>query len=63
MHCVSCAMNIDLELEGKAGVKEANTSYVKSETQVTYDPKIITPLEIIGVIKRTGYQASLFPKS
>ena len=32
MHCTSCAMNIDGELEDTKGVKEANTSYAKQKT-------------------------------
>ena len=41
MHCTSCAMNIDGELEDTPGVKEANTSYVKQRTEVLYDENLI----------------------
>ena len=32
MHCTSCAMNIDFELEDIKGVKEASTNYAKLQT-------------------------------
>ena len=57
MHCVSCALNIDGELEDTEGVKESNTSYVKSETEVSYDADKIKDEEIIGIIKKAGYRA------
>ncbi len=30
MHCTSCAMNIDGELEDTEGIKEAKTNYAKT---------------------------------
>lgn len=57
MHCTSCAMNIDGELEDTEGVKQANTSYAKSVTEVEFDEKKITDKKIISVIEKTGYMA------
>lgn len=51
MHCVSCAMNIDGELEDTEGVKEASTNYAKQLTEVTYDPDKISVNEMIAAIK------------
>jgi Cu+-exporting ATPase len=56
MHCVSCAMNIDDELEDLPGVIESNTSYGKSETKVTYDEKLINLAKIKDTIHQAGYQ-------
>ncbi len=39
MHCTSCAMNIDGELEDTEGVKESSTNYAKQETEVEFDEK------------------------
>lgn len=58
MHCGSCAMNIDGELEDM-GVKEAKTSYAKSETEVVFDEEKISPQSIIEVIKKLGYTAEI----
>ncbi|MDQ5951587.1 MAG: copper chaperone [Patescibacteria group bacterium] len=58
MHCSSCAMNIDGELEDTKGVKEVNTSYAKGQTEVTYDEKLVDQDEIIEAIKTAGYTAN-----
>ncbi len=58
MHCTSCAMNIDGELEDAPGVKEANTSYVKQQTEVLYDENLIDEKKITEIIKKTGYSAT-----
>lgn len=52
MHCTSCAMNIDGELEDTEGVKESKTSYAKQETEVTFNPDTISIDAIISVIRR-----------
>lgn len=58
MHCASCAMNIDGELEDK-GVKEASTSYAKEETKVVFDDSKISIQEMVDAIQGLGYQAVL----
>ncbi len=56
MHCASCAMSIDEELEELAGVGEAKTSYRKEITEVTFDESQ-TDLEAIeGAIRKLGYE-------
>ena len=58
MHCTSCAINIDGELEDTDGIKEATTSYAKLETNVSLDEKKIKEADIIGIIKKAGYDAT-----
>ncbi len=58
MHCTSCAMNIDGELEDTGGIKESNTNYAKSQTEVEFDPEKVNDKAIIGIIKKAGYQAN-----
>lgn len=58
MHCSSCAMDIDGALEDKDGVLESRTSYVKSETEVKFDPSKINESEIKKLISSTGYASS-----
>ena len=58
MHCTSCSMNIDGELEDTDGVINSNTSYAKSTTEVEYDPDKITPEKIKEIIKSTGYEVA-----
>lgn len=59
MHCTSCAMNIDGELEDTKGVKESNTNYAKSQTEVEFDEKKIGEEQIISIIQKTGYKVNL----
>ena len=59
MHCTACAINIDGELEDAKGVIASNTNYARSQTEVEYDPSIITPAKIIGLIKKAGYSSKM----
>jgi Cu+-exporting ATPase len=59
MHCASCAMNIDGELEDVEGVKNSNTNYAKQNTEVEFDEEKIDELKIIKIIKSAGYTATL----
>lgn len=57
MHCTSCAMNIDGELEETEGVDEANTNYAKAQTQVMFDDAKLSTKQIVSIIKTAGYTA------
>lgn len=57
MHCSSCAINIDFELEDLEGVKEAKTHYAKQKSQVTFFPDRVTHEQMIAVITKLGYEA------
>lgn len=58
MHCTSCAMSIDMDLEDLEGVKEAKTSYAKGETEVEFDEEKVKEEQILEIIQKLGYQAS-----
>lgn len=55
MHCNTCSLNIDWELEETEGVKKVSTSYAKQETEVTYEENLISTGKIIEIIKKVGY--------
>jgi copper chaperone CopZ len=57
MHCTSCAMNIDGELEDTGKIKDVKTNYAKATTEVTFDREHISEEEIIETIKKAGYDA------
>lgn len=52
MHCTSCAMNIDGELEDTEGVKEAKTNYAKQQSEVTFDPEKVSIDKLISIIRK-----------
>lgn len=58
MHCSSCAMTIDMDLEDLEGVMRSQTSYAKQETEVEFDPDKISDSLILETIKKSGYSAS-----
>lgn len=59
MHCASCAMNIDGELED-LGVIRSHTQYARSETVVEFEQPI-TVARIQKTIENLGYKSSIKP--
>ena len=55
MHCTSCSMNIDGELEDLAGVLNATTSYATAQTTIEYDPTKVQPTQLKAVIEGLEY--------
>lgn len=56
MHCTSCSMNIDGELEDTTGVISASTSYAKATTTIEYDSSKINPNQLKKIILQLGYK-------
>lgn len=50
-------MNIDGELEDTGKIIAVSTSYAKAQTEVRFDPAVITEAEIQSIIKKVGYEA------
>lgn len=59
MHCTSCAMNIDFDLEDLEGVKSVKTSYAKQETEIEIDEEKVDDKKVIETIIKTGYRAKV----
>lgn len=57
MHCTSCAMLIDGDLEDLEGVKSAETSFHKQECEVEIEAGKVEVDKLIETVKKTGYQA------
>jgi len=57
MHCTSCAMNIDFDLEDIEGIKSAKTSYAKQECEIEFESDKVIDEIIVETIKKTGYSA------
>ena len=53
MHCASCAITIQKQLE-KLGVK-AEVSFATEEAKVEFDPEKIPPRKILEAIRKVGY--------
>lgn len=57
MHCASCAMNIDGELEDTPGILEANTNFARQTSLVKFNDELISQDKIKSIIAKTGYIA------
>lgn len=59
MHCPSCALVIESDLED-AGVK-ARCNYARETLEVEYDQSRVLDEKIIDVVKTSGYDLSPHP--
>lgn len=60
MHCTSCAINIDGDLEDYVkGVRKAQTNYAKQECKVEFEEEFTGIEQIIQQIRKSGYQAEI----
>jgi Cu+-exporting ATPase len=59
MHCANCANTVGRSLKRMPGVDAANVSYASERAVITYDPKRVTPDQMIAMIKSIGYGAAL----
>jgi copper chaperone CopZ len=55
MHCTSCSLNIDGELEETEGVVSAKTSYATGITNVVFQPEKVKPKTLVKKIENLGY--------
>ncbi len=55
MHCTSCGLNIDGELEDLEGVISSQTSYAGSKVKVEFDPEKIDRKKIVETISSLDY--------
>jgi Cu+-exporting ATPase len=56
MHCTSCSMNIDGELEDADGVFSASTNYAQAKTKINFDEKKISKDQLRKIIEDLDYQ-------
>jgi len=57
MHCTSCALNIDFELEDIEGIIDSETHYAKQVLTVTFDPDKAKIEDMTKAIEALGYDA------
>lgn len=58
MHCGSCVMNIEGELEDAVGVKKSKVNFAAQTAEVEFDEGKINIEKIQEIIKSLGYKAS-----
>ena len=55
LHCTSCSMLIEGELEDQLGVKAA-CNYARQVLEVEFDPGRVTDEHIVEVVEKQGYK-------
>jgi Cu+-exporting ATPase len=58
MHCATCALNIEKGLKKMSGVKTASVNFAAEKAFVEFDPRKISPKEIIAKVHDLGYEAA-----
>ncbi len=56
-HCASCVATIEKALKSLPGVDEVHVNLASERAIARYDPKQVTPEEMIAAIEAAGYQA------
>ena len=59
MTCASCVLAIDRTLQAVPGVSEANVNLAAEQASVSFDPRQVTPAEMISAIQQVGYDARI----
>jgi Cu+-exporting ATPase len=58
MHCTSCALSIDWELEDTKGIQKIVTNYARQISKITFDDKVLSQEKIEEAIKKLGYKST-----
>lgn len=56
MTCASCVERNTKALKEVPGVAEAEVNFATEKAQVSYDPEVVTPRELVAAIERAGYK-------
>lgn len=59
MTCGSCERHIRKELEQVPGYRNATVDVAGGRVNVTYEPGVATPEQLIGAVIRAGYPAQV----
>lgn len=57
MHCPSCSMVIQMDLNDLPGVTSASADHRTGMTEVVYDDSLVTPGQVVAAITKAGYGA------
>ena len=58
MHCSSCALLIQKQVQKNTGVKEVNVNFASQKAHIVYDPDQTKLEDLISVITKAGYHAA-----
>ncbi len=59
MTCAACQAHVQKSLAQAPGVSNATVSLMTHRAAIAYDPAVVTPEQLIGVVADSGYEAEL----
>jgi Cu+-exporting ATPase len=59
MHCRSCSMLVQMELEELDGVETAAADFATGITEVVYDPDVVSVEALLSAVVAAGYGAEV----
>lgn len=59
MTCAACQVRVQRALQGKSGVIDASVNLMLKNAAVTFDPEMISSIDLVETIRETGYRAEL----
>ncbi|NQU79422.1 copper-translocating P-type ATPase [Candidatus Woesearchaeota archaeon] len=59
MHCASCSATLNKAFSKIDGIKSANVNFSTSKASIEYDEKKISEQQLIGIVKKKGFSASI----
>ncbi|XP_068639582.1 copper-transporting ATPase HMA5-like [Aristolochia californica] len=59
MTCTSCSTTVESALQGLPGVQKALVALATEEAEIRYDPKIISPIQLLEAVEYTGFEGIL----
>jgi Cu+-exporting ATPase len=57
--CSNCILPVRKALEKAGGIKSVGANYMTDMILVDYDEKVISETEILALIKKVGYEATV----
>lgn len=57
MTCASCGVAVRTALRGLDGVRSVEVSFEQKKASVTYEPRRVTPEQMVRAVERLGYRA------
>lgn len=62
MTCASCVNRVEKAIRKGSGVKDASVNLATEKARVTYDDRQLKPKDIISLVEKAGYEASVEAK-
>jgi P-type Cu+ transporter len=59
MTCAACSAAVGRALQRQSGVIDASVNLMMKNAAVAFDPALVTPEQLVGVIRDTGYESHL----